>query len=549
MDDSRDPVADPSDAIVPADSAANDGGAALPGNDLVRLDSQAPGAEGAPGDSAVLSPSEADGAAISGWLTDDATGQTFYYEPDGERAVGERSIDGFWYYFDPVGDRAMATGFVRQPISTGSGSFKTVYYDKDGKRVTGLAEIDGRTYYFDPSTGAMTTGFAVLDTAQKAVDSGTFFFDLDSGQMLTGEQRLHGGQRCFDDDTGAMATGFMSDGGSTSGKTVYYDGFDGAMVTGERLIDGGWYYFDTYDGHMARGWTYLSAFPKWVYYGADGKMRYGEQWIDGDRYWLDPRDGSSNYAQVLRWRLNHATSSGGLSLFGGAHASSDSMTQLARAVGSFTGQGLSVGFVMMDLATGQGVSSNADQTFYSASTVKAPYVASLYENAFHDDASAAAAWYQTLSDACVWSDNDAYYALRNAFGSAPFAQWLGDNGVDPNKAATNYTWFTPRELGKLWVRMFDYFGTAGDAGHQMSGLFSHGYYSSIYYELGDQYTVRSKPGWYPYDPGYTATNDAGIVYAGDRPYLVAVMSDAPVRLDLTQALVRALENVHASMVG
>lgn len=478
----------------------------------------------------------------SGWVTEN--GMTCFYDKDGKKLVGEANIDDSWYYFDAKSG-AMVTGLT--DITTSSGTSKTVYYDASGRMCYGERNISSFWYFFDTFDGTMARGITDMVTTSGAAK--TAYYD-DDGRMQYGEQNLNDSWYYFSDFDGAMARGVTDIPTSMgSSKTVYYDQVDGTMQYGEVNANNSWYFFDTFDGHMVTGWTYLSNPSKWVYYGSDGRMRYGEQWIDGDRYFFNTFDGSSEFAQVLRWRLNHASGSGSLALFGGAQASSASMTQLAQAIGSFTGQGLSVGFVMMDINTGKGISSNADASFYSASTVKGPYVASLYDKVFGDSTSASAPWYQTLNDACVWSDNDAYYTLRRAFGSEAFASWLYEAGVDAGKASTNYTRFTPRELGKLWLRMYDYFGSAGAAGQQMSGLFSHSYYSSIYNELGGQYEVRSKPGWYPYDPGYTATNDAGIVYAGGGPYLVVVLSDAPVRLDLTQTLVRALDAVHASIVS
>ena len=56
--------------------------------------------------------------------------------------------------------------------------------------------------------------------------------------------------------------------------------------------------------------------------------------------------------------------------------------------------------------------------------------------------------------------------------------------------------------------------------------------------------MSSKGGWYPELPGYTATNDDGIVRASSGDYMVAILSNAPERFDLTRALVRALDTVH-----
>lgn len=149
----------------------------------------------------------------------------------------------------------------------------------------------------------------------------------------------------------------------------------------------------------------------------------------------------------------------------------------------------------------------------------------------------------------MWSSNEDYLYLRGTFSSGIFADRLCAAGVDPSCASTDYTWYSPRELGKMWLSMYGCFGNAGAAGQQMSTLFSHGCYSSICCELGDRYAVRSRLCWYPQAWPYTATNDASIVYAGDDPYLVAVLSNAPECLDLMRPMVRALDAVHADMVS
>ena len=484
----------------------------------------------------------------SGWQTID--GNRFYYGKDGKPLTGEQKIGGSWYYLDPDRGGAIRTGLVTQPIASGSGSFKTAYYDADGKRLSGLQKVSGSTYYFDTVTGARTSGFVYLKGPGKG--AGTFkFFDAASGTMLTGEQVLNDEIRYFDPKTGTMETGITTLPATQSHDSfkVYLDQYDGTVGHGAIDVNGSSYYFSESDGRMETDtWKWLDGGSRIVYYKSDGTQARGTTWIGGEHYWFDTANGSSSYAQLLRWQLSHAPSSTSAQFFNGGSAAGWALNDLAQAAGAFAAQGLHAGYVMMDIRTGKGVACNADGVYYSASTVKAPYVASVYDKVFLSNTNNSSPWYGTLSDICVWSDNDAYFAFRNTYGNDVFARWLYESGVDTSRADTKYTWFTPRDLAKMWLRMYDYFGYGGAAGQQLSGLLSHGYYSSIYNELGTEYQVSSKAGWYPYDPGYTATNDAGIVYAGDNPYLVVVLSDAPVRLDLTQALVRALDNVHKTMV-
>lgn len=487
-------------------------------------------------------PSE-QGASQTGWVTRD--GASYYLGADGKPLVGEQQIDGAWYYLDPSAGGAMATGLVRQTVSSGSGSFKLAYYDESGRRVSGLRTLSGVTYRFDEKTGARMGGFVLRDDGSADM----LFFDPASGALVTGSRELHGGERYFDAQTGVMATGITQVPASAEhpARTVCFDGFGGTLETGVTSVDGSTYYFDESDGAMVTdGWRWT---PEGLitYYRSDGRQARGTTWVGGEHYWFDERTGASSYAQFLRWNLAHASGSARAAFFNGARFAQWATDEVARAVADFNVSGYSVGYVMMDIATGRGISAGIDDTFYSASTVKAPYVASVYSDVFCSNVGASAPWYETLYDTCVWSDNDAYFAFRNAYGNDVFASWLYGAGVDPSEASHYYAHFTPRDLGKMWLRMYDYFDHAGAAGSELGNLLSHGYCSSIFNELGDEYPVRSKAGWYPEDPGYTATNDAGIVYARNGAYLVVVLSDAPERFDLTQALVRALDDVHETM--
>lgn len=283
--------------------------------------------------------------------------------------------------------------------------------------------------------------------------------------------------------------------------------------------------------------------PVLTYYDKSGERLYGSQVVEGSTFWFDETTGATDQSTYLRWQIDRAGSFG---LFGGATAAQWVLDELDQATSSFYAQGYSLGYLMIDLATGKGVARDLDTQYYSASTVKGPYVTSLYKYAFGDNASKAQAYQSHLENAIRYSDNDEYLWLRSSFGTWPIRQLLSDAGVSSSKAYLNYVWYSPRELAKIWVEMYEYFEN-GSAGQQCSSLYSSSAHSAIYNQLGGRYPVRSKPGWYPTEYPYTSTNDAGIVYAGDRPYLLVVLSNAPERFDMLQRVVAALENVHATL--
>lgn len=539
-------------------------------------------------------------ALKTGWVNE--KGSRYYYDTNGTKLTGSQQIDGAWYYFDPAKDGAMSIGLV----TTGTGDTVTTYYfdSTTGKRISGERQIGEDWYYFDPSdngamaqdrfvrltgsylangpktvyygaTGAMTTGeeevggswyyldpflggaraedrFVTLTGSYLVNGPKTVYYD-GAGKMFYGEREVNGDWYYLDPSLGgarAESRFVYLDGAylANGPKTVYYDA-DGTMATGERQVNGSWYYLDPVEGgaraesrFVRLDGSYLATGPKLVYYDNAGRMVFGSRAIEGRTFWFDPGSGATDYSGYLRWRINQA---GGIGLFGNATAASWALSELDRVVDGFHAQGYYVGYVMMDLTTGKGISLDPDGQYYSASTVKGPYVASLYEKVFGASTNARP-YYWDMFNAIRYSDNDEYIYLRNTFGSWPIHQLLADAEVSGSKGDTNYVWYSPRELGKLWIEMFDYF-EHGVAGQECANLYGSSLNSAIYQQLGGSYVVRSKPGWYPTEYPYTATNDAGIVYAGSRPYLIVALSNAPQRFDMLGDLVRALDNVHSTL--
>ena len=73
-----------------------------------------------------------------------------------EKVTGEKNIDGYWYYFDPSKDGAMATGWT-------SHHGKKYFYSDKGRMLYGKQYIDKYYYYFDPVRGTMCTGWITIN--------------------------------------------------------------------------------------------------------------------------------------------------------------------------------------------------------------------------------------------------------------------------------------------------------------------------------------------------------------------------------------------------
>ena len=209
---------------------------------------------------------------LQGWVSGD-DGTRYYI--DNTFVVGEKKIDGYWYYFNANG--VMATGWTVQEGRPD----KRYYYDADGSMCYGEKKIDGHWYYFHPVTGVMMTGWVKHHNH-------TYYYNAD-GSMYYGAKKFNGHWYYFRDVRGIMATGWAKHHGHT-----YFYNDDGTMYYGEKKINGCWYYFRDITGIMATGWTVHHS--KQYYYAEDGKMCYGLQTIDNVRYYFHPVTG------VYQWK-------------------------------------------------------------------------------------------------------------------------------------------------------------------------------------------------------------------------------------------------------
>ena len=148
------------------------------------------------------------GIAQTGWQTVD--GATYYLGEDGVLRTGLTSIDDSVYDFGT--DGVMQTGLVTMEDGT------VLFFGADGKQAMGLQTVYGKTYYF--------TDLGMAVNAKQTIDGKTYYFGAD-GSMQTGKVTLQDGS--------------------------YYFGENGEQVTGWLVLDGSEYYFDLTTGKMATG--------------------------------------------------------------------------------------------------------------------------------------------------------------------------------------------------------------------------------------------------------------------------------------------------------
>lgn len=143
------------------------------------------------------------------------------------------------------------------------------------------------------------------------------------------------------------------------------------------------------------------------------------------------------------------------------------------------------------------------------------------------------------------SSNEGYSALRQAYGPAPMRTWCSEAGVSTAIANTNYTHYSARDLSKLWLRNYTYFTSGVSNASQVQSWYTSSSNSPIHYNLGSRYYMNTKAGWI--GSSLRAANDAGIVWANGKPYIVAIMSNSPGNMRVLDSLVLAIDNAHNEM--
>lgn len=246
--------------------------------------------------------------------------------------------------------------------------------------------------------------------------------------------------------------------------------------------------------------------------------------------------------------VNALTECSSYSTAGGYEMSTEVRKALDKAVSALENEGYCVGFAMVDLSSGQAVSYHIDEEFYSASSIKGPYVVSVVR----ETPEALKTSYSDIEEAIVNSDNDAYFRIRQTYGWSAFSSFWSSAGNGSFQDVTRYGGYvdyTPRQLLRLWIACEEYFEN-GEVGAELASLYENPNYSCLHQVLGSSYTTRTKAGWLDATTStIQASCDAGIIYAGNHPYAVVIMTDVPGDLTQLNSLALAIESCHKDMVS
>lgn len=231
---------------------------------------------------------------------------------------------------------------------------------------------------------------------------------------------------------------------------------------------------------------------------------------------------------------------------------SDEIADVENAIAAFHDAGCEVGFVMYDLTNGMGVGYNADEQFFSASTVKAPFVAFAAQSmvdggkaAFDEevvediilDGTGVMSSDDTdlydlqtvMANTIVHSDNTGYGLLRERFDQGDFEAWCAAADVDAAAWQGEwYPYYSPRDLAKMWLNIGAYVAEGEGSSGWLADVLQQTDRSFLREALGDRRRVLSKPGYEIDTPWYDmgALCDAGLVIADTDAYVLVIMSDA-----------------------
>ena len=239
--------------------------------------------------------------------------------------------------------------------------------------------------------------------------------------------------------------------------------------------------------------------------------------------------------------LDSAMSASSIAGFNGWVLTSAEADMLRTAVNTVERRGYSIGFVMLDLTSGKGISYHPDMTFYSASAIKAPYIVSLAKYNYTGFLQVRS----TAEDVLHTSSNTGYANLWKTFHGATFAEFGEDANVRSAVTADMYAYLSAREMAKLWAVCDEYFNS-GAAGDSVGSLCEDPNVSSIRAVIPGNVNTRSKAGWIS-GYGYRSSTDAGIVYASNGRYVIALLSDLPASVNDLDPVVMALHAVHSHL--
>ena len=261
--------------------------------------------------------------------------------------------------------------------------------------------------------------------------------------------------------------------------------------------------------------------------------------------------GEDQAVKAVRDKILAAPTGTTVQAFGDFTPSDKAIADINAQIKAIQDQGRELGFVMCDLATGKGIAYNANELYYGASSIKAPYFMAVVESNptvidTHKD---------LIQDTLLTSSDESYKEVLAAFGSDPMKVFVSEAGARAS-IAESLPWasYSARDLALMWGRSYVLFSQSKQA-DILGSWASSPNVSTIHDALSGAYTTRSKAGWVNAGgdivpginhgkPCFEASDDGGIVYAKNGAYVLAIMSNVPGDPNVLDALTLAIDAAH-----
>ena len=231
---------------------------------------------------------------------------------------------------------------------------------------------------------------------------------------------------------------------------------------------------------------------------------------------------------------------------------------LTQAIGEFEDTGDLISFAMLDLTTGNTLTYDSGRVQYPASSIKAPYTCAVYELLLETGKADFDLVRPLAEETILESSDEAYGELHDRYGMDVFGRWLQDAGVGPGEYSSygemliwHYPHINTDQLLGMWLYIYDYVQRDTPYAQHLSDLLNRRHVSAMRDALGTEVRTQSKMGWFEYFGDYfsePATVEAGIVYAPEGTYVVAVMTTAPAQISELQPIFTALARAHYDMI-
>jgi hypothetical protein len=252
------------------------------------------------------------------------------------------------------------------------------------------------------------------------------------------------------------------------------------------------------------------------------------------------------------------TTSSGISYTGNADiANTEALQDLEELLAECEKNDITCSIALYDLDGGSAsITYQNNEKVYSASAIKGPYCTFVYQDLIETGQASEDTLYPLIQNVINNSDNDDYESLRKKTYGMGWTDWLSRAGIDLTDREDDfedhyYAQMSAEEFALAWEQGYAYLCSGTEESQRLADLFTETIQSPLHDQLGDQYTVWSKAGWY-YDyegNASPAMNDAGVVFSDDGTYVVAVLTSSAGDEEFVCQIVDALDRCHSALEG